>query len=270
MPRVCSTPRACDGALHLLLLLKYAKTVLRNLILPPAGPLLLAIIGLLLLRRRPRLARGLLALGLGSLWLLSLPFVADALTRLTEHYPPLDLAQPTQAQAIVILGGGGERAYAPEYGGPAAEPLLLERLAYGAYIARQTGLPVLVTGHGIEANAMSATLARNFGIQVRWFEDRAYDTFDNARNSALLLRADGVRRVVLVTSADHLWRAAHEFTAAGLELVPAPVGVLAEREVGLRRYLPDISALGRSYMASYELLGEPVREFFAVTHLRRH
>ena len=106
MPRVCSTPRACEGAPHLLLLLKYAKTVLRNLILPPTGPLLLAIIGLLLLRRRPRLARGLLALGLGSLWLLSLPFVADALTRLTEHYPPLDLAQPTQAQAIVILGGG--------------------------------------------------------------------------------------------------------------------------------------------------------------------
>jgi uncharacterized SAM-binding protein YcdF (DUF218 family) len=253
-----------------LLLLKSAKTVLRNLILPPAGPLLLAITGMLLLRRRPRLARVLLAGGLGSLWLLSLPFVADALTRLTEHYPPLDLAQPTQAQAIVILGGGGQRAYAPEYGGPAAEPQLLERLAYGAYVARRTGLPVLVTGHDLEANAMSATLARNFGIQVRWFEDRAYDTFDNARNSALLLRADGVRRVVLVTSAGHLWRAAHEFTAAGLELVPAPVGVLAEREVGLRRYLPDISALGRSYMASYELLGEPVREFFAVTHLRRH
>ena len=253
----------------MLLLLKYAKTVLRNLILPPAGPLLLAIIGMLLLQRRPRLARGLLALGLGSLWLLSLPFVADALTRLTVHYPPLDLAQSTQAQAIVILGGGGQRAYAPEYGGPAAEPLLLERLTYGAYIARQTGLPVLVTGHGIEASAMSATLARNFGIQVRWFDDRSYDTFDNAHNSAQLLRSDGVRRVVLVTSATHLWRAAHEFTAAGLEVVPAPAGVLAERDVGVQRYLPEVSALVRSYMASYELLGEPMREFLAVTHLRR-
>jgi len=254
----------------MLLLLKYAKTLLRNLILPPAGPLLLAFAGLLLLRRRPRLARVLLAVGLGSLWLLSLPVVADALTRLTMHYPALDLAQPTQAQAVVILGGGGQRAFAPEYGGPSAEPLLLERLAFGAYVARHTALPVLVTGNGIEATAMSATLERNFGIEVRWVESRAYDTFENARNSAQLLRADGVRRIILVTSATHLWRSAHEFTAAGLEVVPAPVGVLAEREVGVQRYLPDVSALVRSYMASYEMLGEPVREILALTHLRRH
>jgi uncharacterized SAM-binding protein YcdF (DUF218 family) len=253
----------------MLLLLKYAKTLLRNLILPPAGPLLLGFAGLLLLRRRPRLARVLLAAGLGSLWLLSLPIVADALTRLTMHYPPLDLAQRTQAQAIVILGGGGQRAYAPEYGGPAAEPLLLERLAFGAYVARQSGLPVLVTGNGIEAVAMSATLARNFGIEARWIESRSYDTFDNARYSAQLLHADGVQRIILVTSATHLWRAAHEFSAAGLDVVPAPAGVLAERDTGMWRYLPDIAALGRSYAASYELLGEPARELLALTHLRK-
>ena len=33
------------------------KTVLRNMILPPTGPLLLAIFGLIMMRRRPRLAR---------------------------------------------------------------------------------------------------------------------------------------------------------------------------------------------------------------------
>lgn len=254
----------------MLLILKYCKTLLRNLILPPAGPLLLAIIGALLLRRRPRLARVLLALGLGSLWLFSLPFVADALTRLAEHSPPLDLTRPTQAQAIVILGGGGQRAYAPEYGGPAAEPLLLERLAYGAYVARHTGLPVLVTGFGIEAAAMRESLARNFGLEPRWVDDRAYDTFENARNSAQLLRAHGVHRIVLVTSASHLWRAAHEFSAAAMEVVPAPAGVWAVRDVGLSRYLPSGPALVRSYSATYELLGEPVRELLSLVHLRRH
>jgi uncharacterized SAM-binding protein YcdF (DUF218 family) len=252
-----------------LLILKYCKTVLRIMILPPAGPILLASIGALLLRSRPRLARLLLALGLGSLWLLSLPIVADALTRLAERYPPLDLAQATQAQAIVILGGGGQRAYAPEYGGPAAEPELLERLAYGAYVARSTGLPVLVTGYGIEATAMRATLARNFGLEVRWADDRAYDTFDNARNSAQLLRADGVQRIVLVTSATHLWRAAQEFTAAGLEVVPAPAGVLEVRDTGVFRYLPTSQALLRSNAATYELLGEPVRKLLVLSHLRR-
>ncbi len=78
--------------------------------------------------------------GLASLWLLSTPIVSDALTGLVELYPPLDFRQAAQRQAIVILGGGGERALAPEYGGPAAEPLLLERLSYGAYVAKKTGL----------------------------------------------------------------------------------------------------------------------------------
>jgi len=253
-----------------LMMLKYCKAVLRNLILPPAGPLLLAIIGALLLRRRPRLARVLLALGLGSLWLLSLPFVADAFTRLTQHYPPLDLAQATQAQAIVILGGGGLRAWAPEYGGPAADPIMLERLAYGAYVARRTGLPILVTGNGMEPVAMRESLLRNFGIEPRWVEDRSFDTFENARNSAQLLRAAGIHRIVLVTSATHIWRSAHEFAAVGMEVIPAPAGMLSTREIGLERYLPQIDALGRSYLATYELLGEPVRELLALSHLRRH
>jgi uncharacterized SAM-binding protein YcdF (DUF218 family) len=111
---------------------------------------------------------------------------------------------------------------------------------------------------------------RNFAIEPRWIEDRAYDTFDNARNSAQLLRTDGVQRIVLVTSADHLRRAAQEFTAAGLDVIPAPSGVWAERDLGLQRYLPDPQALLRSYLATYELLGEPVRKLLSLSHLRRH
>ena len=68
------------------------KTLLRELILPPAGPLILALLGLLLLKVRPRLGRACLIAGLASLWLLSTPVVSDALTGLVELYPPLDLA----------------------------------------------------------------------------------------------------------------------------------------------------------------------------------
>jgi uncharacterized SAM-binding protein YcdF (DUF218 family) len=253
----------------LLLIFEHARTIVKNLILPPAGPLLLAGLGALLLGSYPRLARALLALGLASLWLLSTPVVSDRLTGLAEHYPALDLTRPTGAQAIVILGGGGQRAYAPEYGGPAAEPLLLEKLAYGAYLERRTRLPILVTGYHVEAVAMRDTLVRNFGIEPRWIDDQAYDTFENARNAVQLLRADGVRRIILLTSATHMWRAAQEFTAAGMQVVPAPTGVLASRTVAPFSYLPDIQALARSYAAVYELLGEQVRVLLAVTHLRR-
>jgi uncharacterized SAM-binding protein YcdF (DUF218 family) len=252
-----------------MMLLRF-KTLLKGIILPPAGPLLLAILGVLLMKRRPALARTCLILGLGSLWLLSTPVVSDAVTRLAEHYPPLELPSTAGAQAIVILGGGGQRVFAPEYGGPAAEPMLLERLNYGAYIAGKTGLPILVTGFQMEATAMRDTLLRNFGVDAHWVEDQSYDTFDNASNSVRLLKAGGVSRVVLVTNASHMWRSVHEFTAAGIEVVPAPSGVLARREFGSSRYVPNPDALLRAHAAIYELLGEPVRAFLAATHLRRH
>jgi uncharacterized SAM-binding protein YcdF (DUF218 family) len=246
------------------------KGLLRNMILPPTGPLLLAIFGLIVMRRRPRLARVCLTAAVASLWLLSTPVVSDALERMAESSPPFDLRRAADAQAIVILGGGGQRAFAPEYGGPTAEPLLLERLTYGAYVSKKTNLPVLVTGHGMEAVAMSATLARNFDIHPRWVEDQAWDTFDNARNSVRLLAADGIKRVVLVTHATHMRRSVHEFIDAGVDVVPAPVGMYAVRNTGVYRYIPAPDGLQRAYAAIYELLGEPVRAFLAFTHLRRH
>jgi len=250
-------------------MLLHLKTLLRELALPPTSLLLLGFLGLWLWHRRPRLARVLLTIVCVSLWLLSTPRIAQLLTVSAQRYPALDLRLGPQAQAIVILGGGGQRAFAPEYRGPAADPILLERLSYGAYLARQTGLPVLVTGHQIEAAAMRASLVRHFGITPRWYEDQAYDSFENAHNSARLLRTDGVHRVLLVSQGVQLWRAAHEFMAAGIEVVPAPINYYTRPESYWLAWLPDPEALLRSHAAIYELLGEPVRALLAATRLRR-
>jgi uncharacterized SAM-binding protein YcdF (DUF218 family) len=246
------------------------KALLRNLILPPAGPLLLAGVSEFMRKRRPLLARICLIAGLSALWLLSTPVVADALSRWAEAFPALDLSRATDAQAVVILGGGGQIAMAPEYGGPSAEPLLLARLAYGAFVAHKTGLPILISGGPMEASAMQATLRRNFDTEVRWIDSQAGDTFENARNSARLLSVDRVRRVVLVTHTTHMRRAVNEFTAAGIEVVPAPMGIISRRGHGFVQYFPNPDALLHSYAALYELLGEPVRALLAATHLRRH
>jgi uncharacterized SAM-binding protein YcdF (DUF218 family) len=239
------------------------------LVLPPVGLLLLGLIGTMLIKRRPIWARTLLIASLGSLWLLSTPVISNAVASLAQHYPPVDLRSAADAQAIVILGGGGQRAFAPEYAGPSADALLLERLNYGAFLAHKTGLPILVTGSLIEAQAMHDTLQRNYGIEARWVDNRAYDTFDNARDSAQLLKADSVHRIILVTHASHMWRSVHEFTDAGMEVFPAPLGMRVDQEPTLWRYMPNLGALDRSCVAVKELVGEPVRALLAVVHLRR-
>lgn len=252
-------------------MLLHIKELLRSLILPPDGLLILAVIGLLLLRKHRRLGMTLVVGSIASLWLLSTAVIGDALTRATQRFPPLDLTRPVQAQAIVILGGGGVRDNAPEYGGgPAPELELLERLTYGAFVARKTSLPVLVSGTPMETLAMQRTLARDFGLTTRWVEGQSRDTFQNAEFSARMLRADHITRIVLVTSSTHISRATHEFEAAGLQVVPAASGYsVVPRQDSIIRYIPTPAGLMRSHVALYELLGEQVRQILASLHLRR-
>ena len=248
------------------------KLIVGTWILPPGGPLLVMIAGLVAWRRTPRLGRTLVWTGVIALAVLSTGVVADRLERLAERVPALPPSQVTAtgAEAIVILGGPSHQPFAPEYGGPAATSELLERLAYGAWLARRSGLPVLVTGYEDEANAMRATLVRNFGITPRWVDDRAFDTYENAGDAARLLRRAGVGRILLVSSAAHLWRAEHEFTATGLAVVAAPVDLDTPAPLGWRDVLPNPGALATSTRALHELVGNVARILFAGTGLRRH
>ena len=251
------------------------KMLLGTVLLPPGGLALLAGAGLWLIARdrasgaARRSGWVLVIASLAALWLLSTQLVADRLVRLAERYPALDLGRPLRAQAIVILSCGTQRP-APEYGGPAAGADLLERLSYGAYVARRTGLPVLVSGAPQDAPAMRATLARDFGITARWVDGESRDTFDNARFSARLLKADGIERIVLVTSSYHEWRAAQEFESVGLAVEPAPVHVWAARPRHLTDYLPEAHGLLESSQALHEIVGDLARPLLAATHLRRH
>jgi uncharacterized SAM-binding protein YcdF (DUF218 family) len=145
----------------------------------------------------------------------------------------------------------------------------LDRVVYGAWAARRTSLPILVSGSPDEALGMQATLTRDLGVPPRWIEGNSHDTFQNAEFSTPILRAAGVHRIVLVTDGPHEWRAAHEFMAAGFDVLPAPVNSGLERTHNLSGWLPSPYGLNRSYSALYEMLGEPVRLVMAALHIRR-
>jgi len=236
-----------------------AKKIVSALILPPAGPLLLAALGLLLLRRWPRTGRALAWGGIAFLWLISTPLIAQALLRTLETAPPIDMLKIGNAQAIVVLGGGNYSA-APEYGGDTVSRITLERVRYAARLAREIGLPLLVTGGAPqlgapEGLAMRDVLERDFGVPVRWVEDRSLDTRENAVNSAAILRPAGVARVLLVSHAFHMPRALAAFADTGLEVIPAPTAFTTSGPFRLTQLLPSAQGLERGYFALHEWLG---------------
>jgi uncharacterized SAM-binding protein YcdF (DUF218 family) len=245
----------------------WLKALLKALVLPPTGPLLVAAIGLGVLRRAPRAGRLLAFVGILSLLVLSVPAVSDVLRQSVGDSAPLDLSRAKSAQAIVILGGGRRRD-ATEYGGDTLGSLTLERVRYGARVARLTNLPVLVSGGAVlggvpEAALMRQSLESEFGVGVRWAEDGSRDTHENAVRSAMILRAEGIDRVVLVTHDFDMRRARAEFAAAGIESIPAPTGMTTPGASGWLDYVPSIAGLMGSYYATYEILANAVRAITA-------
>jgi uncharacterized SAM-binding protein YcdF (DUF218 family) len=235
-----------------------ARAMAKALVLPPAGPLLIAVAGLVLARRAPRAGRGLAWIGVGALLILSLPIVAVWLARPFDR-APFTPADAKGAQAIVILGGGTRRD-APEYGGDTLGRLTLERVRYGAHVAKATGLPVLVSGgstfgaDSTEAALMRSALQEEYGVAVRWAEDASRNTDENARYSAALLKREGIDRVVLVAHAIDMPRAAAEFAEQSVTVVPAPTGLFSPIGPSLMDFVPSASALLLSHDALYEIL----------------
>jgi len=238
------------------------RKVLAAIVLPPLGPLLVLAAGAILLRRSPRLGRVLVWAGITAFAVLSTSVASNLLLHLVDASPPLVLEDARSAQAIVILGGGVRRA--PEFGGDTLGRLTLERVRYGARVARATSLPVLVTGgaprnSAAEAAVMREALEQEYGVKVRWVEDRSYNTHQNAVRSAALLKGDGVKRVVLVAHGFDMRRARAEFAAAGLDVVPAPTFVPAAFDLYPGDFVPNVAALQSSYYALYELLANLAR-----------
>lgn len=236
------------------------KKIVSALILPPTSLILLAFVGLWLSIKHPKAGRMLAALSLIILLILSLPVTGNALLQSLETAPPINEAQLKEFQAIVILGGG-TNSQAPEFGHEdTVNRWTLQRLRYGAYLQKQTGKPILVSGGApfggrAEADAMAETLQRDFHAENIWIENQSKDTAENAAYSATILKSHGVERIAIVSQAWHLPRAIKLFEQQGLMIYPAPTGYTNEDDEPVIRWLPKASALDKSAIALKEYLG---------------
>ncbi len=231
-------------------------------LLPPLSLLCLLALGIFLLDRHKKLGKKLMIAAFCLLWIASTPYFAEGALHLLEaQTAPLDIGRPQTADAIVILGGG-TYFRAPEYAGQdtIAEATLV-RLRYGAELQRETGKPILVTGgkplgnRVSEAQQMRMSLQQDFHVPVRWTEDKSDNTFENARDSLLILGQAEIHKIYLVTHAWHMPRAAAAFRHAGFEVVEAPTAFTTRYRTDLLTFLPRAEALDDSKIFIHEVIG---------------
>lgn len=255
------------------------KPVLTALALPPVPLILLVLVGARLILPRRLLGFTLVLLGCIGLWLTSTTGFAKALQDFALRIPPA-LTQPEidalrkQAQsqprgrtdlAIIVLGGG-MKPRAPEYGISDLSSPSLERLRYGIWLSRATGIPLGFTGglgwaqpDGGQAEARIAEriAQEEYGVRLRWVEDLSRDTHENAARTAALLRSAGVRKVVVVTHGWHMPRALRAFREVlgnEIQVVGAPMGLFARRTTPALEWLPSSNGLYEGRVVLRELL----------------
>lgn len=147
---------------------------------------------------------------------------------------------PERYDAIVVLGAALRQ-------GGSASPTLVARVRHAAALLHAGAAEWLIVTGGARAGGpaeadVMAALARAAGVPEErvLVEDRAQNTFENARYSAAMMRARGWSRAIVVTDRYHLRRAVLAFRACG---VNARGDASETSPVGLRRHVREAFGL---------------------------
>ncbi|HYW58149.1 MAG TPA: YdcF family protein [Polaromonas sp.] len=249
------------------------KPILSTLVLPPAGPLLLVFLGLLLAVKKRVFGLALSFLAATLLWLLSCHAVAVWLAQnILPQHEAVSVAtlKASEVQAIVVLGGG-VHPLAPEYRESQASMPAAARLRYGVWLSRQTGLPIAFAGGKdwgasqsqslSEGEVARRTARQDYGVTLRWVDDQSRDTAENASLLRPLLQKDKIQHIALVTHAWHMPRSLQAFERAGFTVTPAPMGFILTSRHGLLEWLPSADGLDSSRAVLKEWLALLVQRF---------
>ena len=269
------TPIALNSLVDLLGLQGW-KPYANALLLPPLPLLLLVLAGARLIMPRRGIGWLLVLLGVGGLWLSSCAGTARVLEQWVLGAPPALTSKrvaelKTEAAArkdmVIVVLGGGLIPHAPEYGAANLRATAVERLRYGLWLARETGIPVGFTGGAgwgsadgrvTEAQVAARIAKQEFGHPLAFVEDRSHDTRGNGALTIAKLRGSGWRHLILVTHAYHMPRAARAFRdAAGADyrFELAPIDVPSPADQRWQDWLPSAQGLFDVRNTLHEVVG---------------
>ena len=239
--------------------------ILQQFLYPFNVAVVLLVAAWLLSRRRPRTGRWLLALGLALLVVPGMPVVGRTLLGTLEwRYPTRAAEDYPAADAIVVLGGSTEPAWAPRHD---PEESGSPRLLQAVRLYRAGKAPrILLAGGGryempdgrvrTEAGDMTELLI-DMGVPADAIESErlSRNTYENAVHIRRLMDAGDVGPVLLVTSAWHLPRSMAIFRRQGIDATPVPSSYRSAGRFGLADLLPSPAGLDRSTTAIREHAG---------------
>lgn len=249
----------------------FFENLIESFLLPPMLFLCLALIGLGISLMWKKLGVAVAGVSILILFLLSLPVTASLLMQGLQTEPALEEQSISKAlknvDALVVLGGG-RRFNTSEFGKDTASELTLERLRYTAWIAKRTGLPLIVSGgkrakeNQAEAELMQEILQKEFVVIVDHLESTSRNTYENAKYTSEILADNKMKSIALVTHAWHMPRAKKAFEYFNIKVIPAPTAFygLASTLVA-SDFMPSAHALLYTSLAFHETIGELWYEF---------
>jgi uncharacterized SAM-binding protein YcdF (DUF218 family) len=195
------------------------------------------------------------------MWFAATPAVGLAWADLVEsRHPAIKRGDVVpKADAIVVLSGG-RRPYAPEFGADTMQVNTLDRVRYGALLAKQTGLPVIMSGGNPNnrgtplALLMQRAMKDEFGVtqEVR-AEPQSRTTLENAQFVARQMGPG--KTIVLVTAALHMPRAVLDFQSQGFTVIAAPTAFTRDPWPGAVAWVPSVYGLRLTTETLRETLG---------------
>lgn len=126
----------------------------------------------------------------------------------------------------------------------------------------EVALVVIISGGGAQGFVSEAEMMVGFvealGVPLKdiLLEPKSRNTYQNGVNTLLILKEQNLDRVLLVTSAYHMKRAAAVFHSLGVSVVPAVTDFqVVEKESLLIDWLPTADALQMTTGAMKEYVG---------------
>ncbi len=224
--------------------------IIQSFLMPSSVVFLLVIVGLILLKKKSRIARVIFTMAVITYYVFSITPVSDfLLMSLEEKYRSLSVEDINRTDKVVLLLGGRESNVLR-----GSEVLRIWHLS-------QENMEIIISGTDpLVSTSEEASAVRNFFIYRGvnpddiTIEGRSRNTRENVKNVKEIV---GEESFFLVTSAYHIDRALREFERLGANPIPAPTDFKRQRVIAysVLDFIPNSQNLRNTDLAFHEHIG---------------